>query len=91
VENTTQFLAALEKLSGKVSDLQTKVTTEALRTELAKVKTELQKTQEALIVSFAFNACSSSSFFRRNVPLRDRREIWHPYCPQKAPRECFFR
>ena len=46
--NTKQFLASLQTLSDKVSALQTKATTEALRTELANVKGELEKTQKAL-------------------------------------------
>jgi hypothetical protein len=47
-DNTKQFLASLQTLSDKVSDLQTKAATEALRTELANVKGELEKTQKAL-------------------------------------------
>ena len=47
-DNTKQFLGSLQKLSDKVSALQTKVATEELRAELATVKGELQKTQAAL-------------------------------------------
>jgi hypothetical protein len=47
-DNTKQFLASLQTLSDRVSALQTKAATEALRTELANVKGELEKTQKAL-------------------------------------------
>lgn len=47
-ENTRQFLASLQTLSDKVSALQTNAATEALRTELASVKGDLEKTQKAL-------------------------------------------
>jgi hypothetical protein len=46
--NTAHFLAALDKLSSEVRDLQTQVKTEKLQSKLAVVQAELQKTQKAL-------------------------------------------
>ncbi len=47
-QNTTVFLENLNRLSEKVRELQTQVTTEALRKQLAGVQSDLQKTRKAL-------------------------------------------
>jgi hypothetical protein len=76
-ENTKQFLGSLQKLSDTVSDLKTKVTTEALRTELASVQGELKKTQAALVpapkaeLTFSFVGFKNPKNGDPFVPLRE--------------------
>jgi hypothetical protein len=47
-DNTQHFLEQLQQLSNKISELQTKAATEELKSQLATVKGELEKTQKAL-------------------------------------------
>jgi hypothetical protein len=47
-QNTTVFLDNFNRLHGKVGELQTKVTTEELRKQLASVQSDLKNTQKAL-------------------------------------------
>ena len=47
-DNTKQFLGSLQKLTDKVSALQTKAATEELQKQLTTVKAELEKTQKAM-------------------------------------------
>lgn len=76
-ENTRQFLGSLQVLTDKVSDLQTKVATEALQEELATVKDELKRTQQALVpapkavLAFSFPGYKNPKVGESFVPVRE--------------------
>jgi hypothetical protein len=49
-QNTKVFIESLNRLSDKVRDLQTQVTTEDLRKQLASVQDDLHKTQKGVAI-----------------------------------------